>query len=57
MYYLPPEHDDNGKPFWSLMLASGYWKTLEDTETTTQQEWHWQLRSQVSQALEDLGWV
>ncbi|MBN3992644.1 MAG: DUF262 domain-containing protein [Nostoc sp. NMS2] len=55
--YLPPERDDNGKPFWSLMLASGYWKTLEDTEATTQREWHWQLREQVSQALEDLGWV
>ncbi|MCC5653604.1 DUF262 domain-containing protein [Nostoc sp. XA013] len=55
--YLPPERDDNGKPFWSLMLASGYWKTLEDAETTTQREWYWQLRPQVAQALSDLGWV
>jgi hypothetical protein len=39
------------------MLASGYWKTLEDAEITSQREWQWQLREQVSQALEDLGWV
>jgi hypothetical protein len=55
--YMPPERDDNGKPFWSWMLASGYWKTLEDTESMTQREWQWQLRPQVAQALEELGWV
>ena len=55
--YSPRQHDDSGKPFWSLMLASGYWKTLEDAEITSQREWQWQLREQVSQALEDLGWV
>lgn len=55
--YVPPERDNNGKPFWSLMLASGYWKILEDSESTTQREWQWQLRPQVAQALEDLGWV
>ncbi|MEH2364413.1 GmrSD restriction endonuclease domain-containing protein [Nostoc sp.] len=55
--YSPRQHDDSGKPFWSLMLASGYWKTLEDSEITSQREWQWQLREQVSQALEDLGWV
>ncbi|MCL6750527.1 DUF1524 domain-containing protein [Nostoc sp. CCCryo 231-06] len=55
--YSPRQHDDSGKPFWSLMLASGYWKTLEDAEITSQREWHWQLREQVSQALEDLDWV
>lgn len=38
------------------MLASGYWKILEDSESTTQREWQWQLRPQVAQALEDLGW-
>ncbi|NEU81235.1 DUF262 domain-containing protein [Nostoc sp. UIC 10630] len=55
--YSPRQHDDSGKPFWSLMLASGYWKTLENPEITSQREWHWQLREQVSQALEDLSWV
>ncbi|BAY41317.1 hypothetical protein NIES2111_57130 (plasmid) [Nostoc sp. NIES-2111] len=55
--YLPPEREDNGKPFWSWMLASGYWKTLEDDKNQTQREWQWQLRPQVAQALKELAWV
>ncbi|NDJ25763.1 DUF262 domain-containing protein [Nostoc sp. B(2019)] len=55
--YLPPEHENNGKPFWLWMLASGYWKTIRDSENHTQREWQWQLRPQVVQALEDLDWV
>lgn len=55
--HLPPEREDNGKPFWSWMLASGYWKTLKGNKNHTQREWQWQLRPQVAQALEDLGWV
>ncbi|MEA5567827.1 hypothetical protein [Anabaena sp. UHCC 0399] len=55
--YLPPEREDNGKPFWSGVLASGYWKNLEGSKNNSQREWQWQLRPQVAQALEDLDWV
>lgn len=55
--YSPPKREDNGKPFWSLILSYGYWRTIENPEKATQQEWHWQLRSQVAQALQELGWM
>lgn len=54
--YSPPEKDNN-MPFWSLVLASGEWKTVENTEKAARQEWHWKLRPQVAQALKELGWV
>ncbi|BCL39710.1 hypothetical protein [Nostoc sp. MS1] len=55
--YLPPEREDNGKPFWSGVLASGYWKNLEGSKNNSQREWQWQLHPQVAQALEELAWV
>lgn len=54
--YSPPEKD-NKRPFWSLVLASGERKTVENTEKATRQEWHWELRPQVAQALKELSWV
>lgn len=47
--YTPPSHTGKDSPFWSIILANGY----QDDKN----KWHWALRPQVAQALEELGWV
>lgn len=49
--YLPPLHGNN-EPFWSSVICDGYWD-----DSMGNKHWYWVLKSEVSEALEDLRWV
>lgn len=51
--YEPPEHESNGKPFWSFVLADGYW---QQTQENIQQNWYWVMHPQVIAALPLTSW-
>lgn len=57
LHYTPVEHAGSRQPFWSSVLADGYWSANPDTESGNGKTWYWVLRAELAQAMKALGWV
>lgn len=54
--HIPMQHSSSRQPFWSSVLADGYWQATPSPEQPSGKTWYWVMWSELAQALETLKW-